>query len=73
MENTGSLSGVLVASDRDRDRHLLEVSIQEIIKAFDLAAKGDVDDAISITYNDKKQDYVVRTLKRTQRSTTISK
>ena len=56
----GGLDGILVASDRIRNKELLQVSSVEIIKIFDLAAKGEGDKAISMRYDDKKQDYVVR-------------
>jgi hypothetical protein len=60
MTEEGGLDGILVASDRIRNKELLQVSSVEIIKIFDLAAKGEVDKAISMRYDDKKQDYVVR-------------
>jgi hypothetical protein len=59
MEETGALSGILVASDRSRSKEL-EVSAQDIIKIFELAAQGETNKAVSIKYDDKRKDYVVR-------------
>jgi hypothetical protein len=61
IEEAGSLRGILVASDRIRNRELLEISARDIVKIFDLAAKGEK--AISVRYDDKRQDYVVRLAK----------
>ena len=65
-EEAGPLRGILVASDRFRNRELLEISAREIVKIFDLAAKGE--NAISVSYEDKRQDYVVRRLAKHQRT-----
>jgi hypothetical protein len=59
-EQGGPLRGILVASDRIRNRELLEISARDIVKIFDLAAKGEDDKAISMRYDEKRQDYVVR-------------
>ena len=64
MEETGPLRGILVASDRIRNRELLEVSARDIIKIFELAAKGEGDKTISLNYDDRRKDYVVRLAKR---------
>jgi hypothetical protein len=56
----GPLDGIMVASDRIRNKELLQVSLLDIIKIFELAAKGEGDKAIRMKYDDKKQDYVVR-------------
>jgi hypothetical protein len=63
VEEDGPLQGVLVASDRIRHRELLEISARDIIKIFDLAAKGEDDKAVGMHYDYKRQDYVVRLAK----------
>ena len=63
IEESGALQGILVASDRIRNRELLEVSARDIIKIFELAAKGEGHKAISMNYDNKRQDYVVRLAK----------
>jgi hypothetical protein len=60
MTEEGPLNGIMVASDRIRTEDLLRVSSLDIIRIFELAAKGEGDKAISITYDKKRQDYVVR-------------
>jgi hypothetical protein len=62
-EAAGGLRGVLVASDRIRNCELLEISTKDIIKIFEIAAKGEDDEVISMTYVEKKGDYVVRIAK----------
>jgi hypothetical protein len=64
MEETGPLRGVLVASDRVRNKELLQVSARDIVSIFELAETGEDDDAISITYDDKRKDYTLRLAKR---------
>jgi hypothetical protein len=62
-EAAGGLRSVLVASDRIRNSKLLEISAKHIVEIFEIAAKGEDDDAISMTYVEKKGDYVVRIAK----------
>jgi hypothetical protein len=63
IEETGPLRGVLVASDRVRNKELLQVSARDIVSIFELAATGEDDDAISVTYDDKRKDYTLRLAK----------
>jgi hypothetical protein len=69
MEVEGQLNGILVASDRIRNKELLQVSSLDVIKIFELAAKGEGDKAISMNYDDKRQDYIVRLAKPKKRRT----
>jgi hypothetical protein len=69
MEEEGQLNGFLVASDRIRNKELLQVSSLDVIKIFELAAKGEGDKAISMNYDDKRQDYIVRLAKPKKRRT----
>jgi hypothetical protein len=57
------LTGVLVASDYIRNAEIFEVSIKDILAIFQLAAKGEADKTREITYDKKRDDYVVRILK----------
>jgi hypothetical protein len=57
IRETG-LSGIFVASDFTRNKLLFEVGAKDIIKIFQRAADGE--DAISMNYDSKKQDYVIR-------------
>ncbi|MEK7995804.1 MAG: hypothetical protein AAB403_18555 [Planctomycetota bacterium] len=59
-EESGPLQGIIVASDVVRDRELLEFSLSDVIKIFELAGKGEDDKAITLRYDDKRQDYVMR-------------
>jgi hypothetical protein len=60
MRRNRGLTGILVASDRLRNKALLELSLCHIIKIFTLAANGEDDKPISMRYDDKKEDYIVR-------------
>jgi hypothetical protein len=53
-----------VASDRFRNIELFEISAHDVIRIFELAAKGERDKAISYDYDSKKGDYVVTIAKR---------
>jgi hypothetical protein len=59
-EESGPRQGVVVASDVVRDRELLELSLSDVIKIFELAGRGEDDKAITLRYDDKRQDYVMR-------------
>ncbi len=63
IDEFGPLRGILVASDHVRNDELLEVSINDILKVFDIAAKGEADKALLIKFDAKRQDYVVRLAK----------
>jgi hypothetical protein len=67
MTEEGEFNGILVASDRIRNKEPLQVSSLDIIKIFELAAKGEADKTISMNYDDKSQDYVVRLAKQRKR------
>jgi hypothetical protein len=69
MEKEGQFTGVFVASDRIRNKELLQISSLDVIKIFELAAKGESDKAISWNYDDKAQDYIVRLAKPQKRLT----
>ena len=56
----GPLRGILVASDYIKNDELLEVSIKDIMKVFNLAADAESDKPLEIRYNVKRKDYVVR-------------
>jgi hypothetical protein len=58
-EEDGPLRGILVASDRIRNRELFEISAGDLVSIFDLAAKGEDDKVIKIHYDPKRQDYIV--------------
>lgn len=66
-EETGPLRGIVVASDVARDRELLELALSDVIRIFELAAKGEGDKAITLRYDDKRQDYVMRVFRDSQR------
>jgi hypothetical protein len=63
MEETGPLRSIFVTSDLVRDRELLEVLLSDVIKIFELAGKGEDDRGITLRYDDKRQDYIMRTFK----------
>lgn len=49
-----------MASDVIRDKELIEISLENVVKIFELAGKGEGDRAISLRYDEKRQDYVLR-------------
>jgi hypothetical protein len=58
FEEPLTLSGVLVSSDRERSKRLLQISIAAIIRTFEAIGS---DDAVGLTarFDDKKGDYVL--------------
>lgn len=68
---SGPLEGIVVASDYLRNRELLSIDLTVIIKIFELAAEGEDDQGISVRYDEKRQDYVVRTLRAVSGSRTL--
>jgi hypothetical protein len=66
-EESGPLRGIIVASDVVRDRELLELSLSDVMKIFELAGKGEDDKAITLRYDDKRQDYVMRIFRDSKR------
>jgi hypothetical protein len=66
-EKSGPLQGIVVASDIVRDRELLELSLSGVIKIFELAGRGEDDKAITLRYDDKRQDYVMRIFREVKR------
>lgn len=68
-EAEGQLRGILVASERIRDKELLQISSLDVIKIFEFAARGEGDKAISMNHDDKRRDYVVRLVNPQERPT----
>jgi hypothetical protein len=50
----------LLTASPPRDKELLELALSDVIKIFELSAKGDDDKAITLRYDEKRQDYVMR-------------
>ena len=56
FDEDGYLTGILVASDRQRLKGLLEISIGRIIDIFETIGKDDVKSA-SMFFDERKGDY----------------
>jgi hypothetical protein len=54
----GPLAGILVASDRQRKKELLEVSIEVLIDIFERVGKDEANVAKVFRFDEKKGDYV---------------
>lgn len=66
-EESGPLQGIVVASDVVLDSELLELSFSDVIRIFELAGRGEDDKAITLRYDDKRQDYVMRIFREAKR------
>jgi hypothetical protein len=60
FDESNRFTSIVVSSEQARLRELLEVDVAVITTLFERAGKGEDDEAISIRYNNKQGDYVVR-------------
>jgi hypothetical protein len=56
----GQLAGILVTSDRERSKRLLEVSIQKIIDVFEKVGRDEANVAVTFRFDEKKGDYIYK-------------
>lgn len=56
----GKLAGILVASDRERSRELLEVSVEKIIDVFEKVGRDEANVAVTFRFDEKKGDYIYK-------------
>ncbi len=63
----GGLFGFVVASDRDRNKELIEVPVSTAIGLFERVAADDIT-SMSLVFDTKKEDYVVKAARNTARS-----
>jgi hypothetical protein len=60
FEERNKLAGLLVASDRDRSKALLEVSVQKLIEIFETVGQDEANVAVTFRFDEKKGDYVYK-------------
>jgi hypothetical protein len=60
FDEDNQLAGILVTSDRDRSKELLEVPIQKIIEVFEKVGKDEANVAVTFRFDDKKGDWIYK-------------
>jgi hypothetical protein len=56
----GNLAGVLVTSDRERSKELLEITVDRIIDVFEKVATDEANVAVTFRFDEKKGDYIYK-------------